>query len=130
VLVLDMGEPVRIIDLARRLIAAVPTPIEVVFTGLRSGEKLTEGLLGHGELDDRPYHPVSPLPPDLVTSLDPAGSAADLRAELARCAEVSDLPAADARPPGRDIPTARINGEHRGGDRTTTLAARSGSDGR
>jgi FlaA1/EpsC-like NDP-sugar epimerase len=136
VLVLDMGEPVRIIDMARRLIAAVPRPIEIVFTGLRPGEKLTEGLLGRGELDDRPYHalirhvPVSPLAPELVTGLDPAGSACDLRAELARCAEVSDLPADDARPAGRDIPPARRNGEHHGGDRTTTLAARSGSDGR
>jgi FlaA1/EpsC-like NDP-sugar epimerase len=135
VLVLDMGEPVRIIDMARRLIAAVPRPIEIVFTGLRPGEKLTEGLLGRGELDDRPYHPlirhvpVSPLAPELVTSLEPAGSASDLRAELASCAEVSDLPAADARPASRDIPPARRNGEHHGGDRTTTLAARSGSDG-
>jgi FlaA1/EpsC-like NDP-sugar epimerase len=136
VLVLDMGEPVRIIDMARRLIAAVPRPIEIVFTGLRPGEKLTEGLLGHDEIDDRPYHPlirhvpVSPLPPDLVTSLDPAGSPCDLRAELARCVEVSGLPAADARPPDTDIPTARINGEHRGGDRITTLAAQPGSNGR
>jgi FlaA1/EpsC-like NDP-sugar epimerase len=136
VLVLDMGEPVRIIDMARRLIAAVPRPIEIVFTGLRPGEKLTEGLLGHGELDDRPYHPlirhvpVSPLPPELVTSLDPADSASDLRTELARCAEVSDLPASDVRPASREIPPARRNGEHHGDDRSTTLAARSASDGR
>jgi FlaA1/EpsC-like NDP-sugar epimerase len=93
VLVLDMGEQVRIIDMARRLVAAVPRQVEIVFTGLRPGEKLTEDLLGRGELDDRPYHPlirhvpVAPLAPELATSLDPADGAGALRASLARLAE-------------------------------------------
>ncbi len=91
VLVLDMGEQVRIVDMARRLVAAVPRQVDIVYTGLRPGEKLTEDLLGHGERDERPYHPlirhvpVSPLPPDAVTGLDFADGLA-LRAALADCA--------------------------------------------
>ncbi len=46
VLVLDMGEPVRIVDLARRLINESGKRIEVVYTGLRPGEKLHEVLFG------------------------------------------------------------------------------------
>ncbi|WP_026305952.1 nucleoside-diphosphate sugar epimerase/dehydratase [Thioalkalivibrio sp. ALMg9] len=55
VYVLDMGEPVRIVDLARRMIHlhgrqvkedGVPEDgVEIVFTGLRPGEKLYEELL-------------------------------------------------------------------------------------
>jgi FlaA1/EpsC-like NDP-sugar epimerase len=47
VLVLDTGQPVRILDLARRLIqlsAIPPQQVEIVFTGLRPGEKLSEQL--------------------------------------------------------------------------------------
>jgi len=55
-LVLDMGEPVRIDDVARRLAAQAPRPIEIVYTGLRPGEKLHETLLGRGEFDRRPSH--------------------------------------------------------------------------
>jgi FlaA1/EpsC-like NDP-sugar epimerase len=65
-LVLDMGEPVRIDDVARRLAAQAPRPIEIVYTGLRPGEKLEESLLGPGEIDVRPSHPqISqvPVPP-------------------------------------------------------------------
>src|SRR5262249_40999258 len=51
VLVLDMGEPVRIYDVARRLAAQADDPIDIVFTGLRKGEKLHEELFGDGELD-------------------------------------------------------------------------------
>ncbi len=57
-LVLDMGQPVRIDDVARRLAAEAPRPIDIVYTGLRPGEKLHECLLGADEPDDRPHHPL------------------------------------------------------------------------
>ena len=56
-LVLDMGEPVRIDDVARRLIAEADRPIEVVYTGLREGEKLHEVLFGADEVGTSPMHP-------------------------------------------------------------------------
>ena len=48
VLVLDMGEPVRIVDLAKELIRLAghaPDDIAIEFSGLRPGEKLYEELL-------------------------------------------------------------------------------------
>ena len=49
-LVLDMGHCVRIADIARRLTASACRDVEIVFTGLRPGEKLTEDLLGRASL--------------------------------------------------------------------------------
>jgi FlaA1/EpsC-like NDP-sugar epimerase len=98
VLVLDMGEQVRIADMARRLAAAVPQPVDIVYTGLRPGEKLTEDLLSADEPDERPCHPlirqvrVPPLAPHLVTRLDAAQSPAQIRAALARCARSAAAP--------------------------------------
>jgi FlaA1/EpsC-like NDP-sugar epimerase len=66
VLVLDMGEPVLIADVARRLAEQSPRPVNIVYTGLREGEKLHEDLLGRDELDVRPHHPLishAPVPP-------------------------------------------------------------------
>jgi FlaA1/EpsC-like NDP-sugar epimerase len=57
-LVLDMGEPVRIADVAAQLIALEGRPINILFTGLRPGEKLHEELFGSAELDSRPVHPL------------------------------------------------------------------------
>ncbi len=57
VLILDMGEPVRILDVAKRMIAQSGKRIEIVYTGLRHGEKLHEELTGKGEGDERPFHP-------------------------------------------------------------------------
>lgn len=45
-LVLDMGEPMKIVDLAQKLIAHHNSDAEIVFTGLRPNEKLHE-VLGH-----------------------------------------------------------------------------------
>ncbi len=57
-LVLDMGEPVRILDVAERLAASAERPIRIEFTGLRDGEKLHEDLISVGELDIRRTHPL------------------------------------------------------------------------
>lgn len=58
-LVLDMGDRVSIEDLARRVIALSGQPdVEIVFTGLRPGEKLEEARLARTEKDERPNHPL------------------------------------------------------------------------
>ncbi|MDP5183845.1 nucleoside-diphosphate sugar epimerase/dehydratase [Blastococcus sp. BMG 814] len=57
-LVLDMGEPVRIADVAKQLIAIEGRPINILYTGLRPGEKLHEELFGTEERDSRPAHPL------------------------------------------------------------------------
>jgi FlaA1/EpsC-like NDP-sugar epimerase len=76
VLVLDMGEPVRILEVAERLIRQAHAPVDVRFTGLRPGEKLEEVLLAEAERDVRPAHPlitqvaVPPVAPDQLAGLD------------------------------------------------------------
>jgi FlaA1/EpsC-like NDP-sugar epimerase len=66
VLVLDMGEPVRIADVAQRMAESVEPPVPVEFTGLRPGEKLVEVLFGVGEepkpTDHHLVHRVSGQP--------------------------------------------------------------------
>ncbi|WP_432984375.1 polysaccharide biosynthesis protein [Dactylosporangium sp. CA-233914] len=92
-LVLDMGSPVRIADLARQLIG--DAPVEIVYTGLRPGEKLHEELLGPGEADVRPLHPL--ISHVKVPALDPAlaralrGDGADLTGAMADLCVVPDV---------------------------------------
>ncbi len=56
-LVLDMGEPVKIDDVAKRLISEAGRPIDIVYTGMRPGEKLHEVLFGADEVGSSPSHP-------------------------------------------------------------------------
>jgi FlaA1/EpsC-like NDP-sugar epimerase len=89
-LVLDMGEPVRIDDVAKRLIADADRPIDIVYTGLRAGEKLHEVLFGADETGSSPIHPrishvdVPPLTVDDLpvasSSLSDADAVASMRA--------------------------------------------------
>ncbi len=58
VMVLDMGDQVRILDLAERLIAESGKRIEIVFTGLRPGEKLAEQLVSADEQLLPSRHPL------------------------------------------------------------------------
>ncbi len=57
IFVFDMGEPVKIVDLAKRMIQLSGADIEIVFTGLRQGEKLYEELLNDKEETLPTFHP-------------------------------------------------------------------------
>lgn len=56
VLILDMGEPVSILEIAQRMVAMSGKDIDIVFTGLREGEKMHEELVGDDEAEERPFH--------------------------------------------------------------------------
>lgn len=95
-LVLDMGKPVRIVDLAQRMATFMGVDLPVVYTGLRPGEKLHENLIGAAEQSIRPHHPlidhvtVPPLNPSSTANIDTGVSRGVLRELLALLCE-SDL---------------------------------------
>ncbi|MBK8448469.1 MAG: polysaccharide biosynthesis protein [Micropruina sp.] len=75
VLVLDMGKPVRIVDVARRMIRESGERIDIVYTGLRRGEKMHEVLFSEAEESIPTRHPlisrvqVPALNPDEIRNL-------------------------------------------------------------
>jgi len=88
VYVLDMGEPVRILDLARQMIRLAgrrpDVDVAIVFTGLRPGEKMHEVLIGAEERLDATSHPA-------IRRLAPATSdAAILARALEELAEIAE----------------------------------------
>jgi FlaA1/EpsC-like NDP-sugar epimerase len=61
VFVLDMGKPVKILDLAKRMISLygyrLGVDMEISFIGLRPGEKLYEELFNEDEVIEKTSHP-------------------------------------------------------------------------
>ena len=58
IFVFDMGKPVRIVDLAKRMIKLSGAKnIEIKYTGLRDGEKLYEEVLNDAEITKPTFHP-------------------------------------------------------------------------
>ncbi len=60
IFVLDMGDPVKIVDLAINLIKLSGNSVDdigIEFTGIRPGEKLFEELLKNNEIDERQVYP-------------------------------------------------------------------------
>ena len=89
-MVLDMGEPVRIADLAARLAHTLDPPCPIEYVGLRPGEKLHEELFGEAELARPSAHPlirevdVPPLSGDEVRDLDATVASVEIINELSQ----------------------------------------------
>ena len=83
VLVLDMGEPVSIYDVATRLVRNSQKHVPIEIVGLRAGEKVHEELFGDGEVDTRPQHPlISHVPVTPLTVEDLTVMPSDVRSFL------------------------------------------------
>jgi FlaA1/EpsC-like NDP-sugar epimerase len=110
IFVLDMGEPVQILDLAKRMIDLSgyrwSGEIDVVFTGVRPGEKLFEELQNSGESIDKTRHPK-------ITIGKIAGvPASELAVALARLRELASAGSSDDIRAflGSFLPEAQLNG--------------------
>jgi FlaA1/EpsC-like NDP-sugar epimerase len=119
IFVLDMGKPIRILDLARnmiRLSVYTEEEIRIEFTGIRPGEKLYEELLADSELTRETPHPKlriarsRPIAEDLLSQLLPwltqAGSVSDAAVRRKLAIFVPEYQPAD-RPPLKVIDSNR-----------------------
>ena len=121
IFILDMGEPVKIVDLARDLITLSGLrpgeDIEIAFTGLRPGEKLFEELATDAEHADKTRHPkifIGRIRPhdwapvveavDHLLTLADGGKPASIRAALIGMVPEYAPAAASSGEPVRDEP--------------------------
>lgn len=83
-MILDMGEPVKIVDVAERFAMEHDAPLEIVFAGLRPNEKLHEDLISNDERGVRKHHDliervdVPPISPSQLRTGGIAPSADDM----------------------------------------------------
>lgn len=107
VMVLDMGEPAKIEEVARTLIdLSGRNDVEIIYTGLRPGEKLSEELFTPGEdIKSTKHH--------LVASVDvPLMDADWVRRVQHRSADASATWMRTAATPGRDVEAPREDATH------------------
>jgi FlaA1/EpsC-like NDP-sugar epimerase len=85
IFLLDMGDPVRVMDVVERMIELSGKQMEVTFTGLRPGEKLHEILHSAGETLEKSNHdliwqvPATSRHPDELSRLGPGFLLGDRR---------------------------------------------------
>lgn len=96
IFVLDMGEPVRIVELAEELVrlsGLVPyEDIDIIFTGLRPGEKLFEEILIEGEgVRPTPHDKIKVLAAMPTERFDALAAELDVLQELAANADIKGL---------------------------------------
>ena len=110
VLILDMGEPVKIVDLAKDLIMMsglkYPDDVDVVFSGMRPGEKLYEELFyahesGAKKVHEKIYSGRQEAPPPLSRML----------ADVRRLEEAAFGPTEDALQTLREIVASHTDSE-------------------
>ena len=88
--VFDMGKPVRIVDLAERMIKLSDAKdVKIVFTGLRDGEKLYEEVLNDAEVTKPTHHPKIKIA--AVREYDYAAVCGDLKRLEAVSLQFEDL---------------------------------------
>jgi len=133
VCMLDMGEPVKILDLAKDLIRLsgyeVGKDIDIVYTGLRPGEKLFEELFLPGEKYERTEHEKirvvwnasDRLPHHLDATIAKLGEAVDHNDCRAICALLQTLvlgyvPSISLSPETSEIIRNTTNQETQGGE--------------
>ena len=90
IFVFDMGKPVRIVDLAERMIRLSGVKgIEIRFTGLRDGEKLYEEVLNEEETSKPTFHPKIKIAQ--VRAYDYADASLRIDALVHACAVEGDM---------------------------------------
>lgn len=100
IFILDMGEPIKIVDLARDLIQLsgfTEKEIEIVFSGVRPGEKLYEELSTLHENAEKTRHPKILIGTTQADSLSLTAAALTELGEVAKHGDVDALRAALAR---------------------------------
>jgi len=101
IFLLDMGEPVKIVDLARDIITLsglrVGSDIDIAFTGIRPGEKLFEELRTRGEDIADTMHPKVKIWQHRPTDWRAIQDALAELAELTNCGDRSRIVAAMQR---------------------------------
>ena len=112
IFVLDMGEPVKIVELAKNLIKLLGKSVEEIgieFTGIRPGEKLFEELLKDDEINEQQIYPRIYVGKETgiyideimgIISLYSESNQVELREKLLHLANRRDIPKVLAPVPG------------------------------